>query len=110
MEIYDTPQEERDLNTIISLFPNAEIYNPNNIDAQNGYKLDGMEYFYGIIDTCDLLIFRGLPFGKIPAGVFNEIEHAKMIRKIPIVELPSFIDRKMSIDDTKLYLNEVGFR
>lgn len=32
--IYNTPQEERDLEKIKKLFTAAEIYNPNNEEAQ----------------------------------------------------------------------------
>ncbi len=107
--IYNTLQEERDLQTIKALYPEAEIYNPNNIEAQQKYKKHGMDYFLNIIESCDLLIFRGLPNMKIPAGVYKEIECA-IAKHIPVIELPCLTERKMSVDDTRLFLKECGIR
>lgn len=109
MGIYNTPQEARDVETIQKLFPQAEVFNPNCEASEDGYKISGMKYFEDIVKNCDILAFRGLPMGKIPAGVFKEIECA-ISNGIPVVELPCFTDRKMQIDDTRSYLKEIGFR
>jgi hypothetical protein len=107
--IYSTLQEERDLNIIKAIFPEAEIYNPNNSEAQQGYKERGMDYFLDIIVNCDLLIFRGLPNMKIPAGVYKEIECA-ITNLVPVIELPCLTERKMSVEDTRQFLKEIGSR
>lgn len=107
--IYNTPQEQRDLNLIKLLFPAAKIYNPNNDKAQEGAKEDGMDFFKPIVQMSDLLVFRALPDGKIPAGVCKEIEWAKEVQ-IPVIELPGFVGRQMSVDDTRQYLRELGTR
>ena len=110
MSIYNTPQEKRDLETIKILYPNTQIYNPSeDKNGEKGYKDFGMKYFTDIIDTCSLLIFRSLPHGKIPAGVFKEINYAIKNNK-PVIELPCFTNREMSVDDTRFYLKECGFR
>ena len=109
MGIYNTPQEVRDIETLKKLFPLAEIYNPNSQESEDGYKLKGMSYFEELVKGCDILAFRGLPGGKIPAGVYKEIE-CGMVNEIPVIELPCFTDRKMQIEDTRYYLKEIGFR
>lgn len=110
MSIYNSPQERRDIELIKKLFPNDQIYNPGeDEDAKEGYQKYGMDYFIEIINQCDLLIFRSAPGGKITAGVFEEISYADE-HDIPVIELPSFLNRNMSIGDTRVYLKEIGFR
>jgi len=46
---------------------------------------------------------------KIPAGVYKEIECA-IAKHIPVIELPCLTERKMSVDDTRLFLKECGIR
>jgi hypothetical protein len=104
MGIYNTTQEERDVELIKYLYPCDELYNPNNEESQIGYKEQGMNYFYSIIKDCDLLIFRGLPNGKIPAGVYGEIENA-MSNNIPIIELPCFTGRKWVFVFPSVHIN-----
>jgi hypothetical protein len=111
--IYDTEQEKRDIAIIKRLFPNVEILNPNNPEVPEHYKRKGMEYFRELIqEKCSILIFRALPNGRIPAGVAKEIEYAKEYN-IPVIELPcytNFTNRVMSVEDTRLFLNEIGYR
>jgi len=109
MGIYNTSQEPRDIETIKKLFPRAEVVNPNCKESEIGYKLCGMSYFTEIVQGCDVLVFRGLPYSKIPHGVFTEIECAAKC-SITIIELPCFTGRKMDIEDTRSYLKEIGFR
>jgi hypothetical protein len=110
MSIYHTKQESRDLDLISKLFPNDNLYNPS-LDkvSEQGYKEFGMDYFLNIVKSCDLLIFRPLPNGDIPAGVYKEIQAARD-NNISILELPSFYKRKLSIENTRNYLKEIGFR
>jgi hypothetical protein len=110
MSIYGSEQEKLDMELIRKLFPSAEIYNPaEDKEAKEGYKSLGMDYFTRIVERCDLIIFRGLPFGKISAGIYKEICCAR-IYNIPILELPTIIGRDISIEETKGYLRECGFR
>lgn len=109
--IYNTKQEERDIETIKNLFPDANIINPNTPEHQEGCKKSGLKinYFFNIVKECDALIFRGCVNGKIGAGIFGEIKIAQE-KGIPIIELPSFLDREMSINETRQMLNELGLR
>lgn len=120
LAIYDTQQEYRDELAINSfLFPHYEIINPNCIAVQeecdrmkkDGLGADIMEsIFKPLVLSCQALIFRGLPDGRIPAGVMQEITWAKKAG-LPVLELPSFgYDRKMSVGLTRQYLEEVGQR
>jgi hypothetical protein len=107
---YGTKQEQRDMDIIGELFPNCEIYNPSNDSlAEEGYKSSGMLYFLNIVKSCNLLVFRGLPNKKIPSGVFKEIKTANE-SNIPVLEIPCYTEREMSIEDTRNYLREVGYR
>ncbi len=106
---YNTKQEQRDIETITKIFADAEIINPNNPVYSEAYKTQGMELFLGLVDKCDVLVFRGCVNGKIPAGVYKEISRAKE-RQMPILELPSYIGREMTIEDTRQMLLEIGTR
>jgi hypothetical protein len=108
MVIYNSLQEERDLDLIKRLFPDAEIFNPNNPTTQEECKGE-MEYFYNIVRTCDLIVFRGLPNMKIPAGVWGEIQ-CGIENTIPSIELPCLTERKMSVEDTRQFMRDIGNR
>ena len=103
--IYGTPQEERDLELLEKL--GFTVINPNTEDNQNGYKKFGMEYSHELLKQSDLLVFRALPNGTIPAGIAQEIEWTTT----PIIELPSFADRKiLNVEQTRTWLKECGQR
>ena len=104
ISIYNTKQEERDVNTLNSL--GFEVINPNQHIHQEGYKKGGMQYFVDLANECDVIAFRAHPNGDIPAGIFKEIQTDK-----PVIELPSSIKRRaLSVDDTREYLKEMGLR
>jgi hypothetical protein len=107
--IYNTKQEQRDMEMLQNIFPNYIIINPNIEEHQIGCKENGMKYFEDIVKDCDLLVFRGCVNGKIPAGVHKEVQCAKN-NNIPIIELPCLINRAMSVDDTREMLMELGVR
>ena len=115
MGIYNTKQEERDMELLKTLFPDADIINPNCAEIQekcNQIKETGgnvMDMFEGIVKGCSVVAFRGCVNGKIGAGVWKEIMAAKECG-IPVVELPSYLDREMSVEDTRLMLTELGCR
>lgn len=109
ISLYDSEQEQKDINTIERLFPYCTIFNPNNTTSETMYKQQGMQYFKDVVSKCDLLIFRALPFGYITAGVWTEINCAKSNR-VPVLELPSLFGREMNVNDTKLFLEEIGYR
>lgn len=106
--LYNTQQETRDIVTITDL--GYMCYNPNNPICDAGYKREGMPFFHHIIEACDLVVFRGTPEGRIPAGVAYEIDYAKNLGK-PVIELPSGISlRTMTVQQTREYIAEVGKR
>ena len=105
--IYDTPQEERDINLLESL--GFTVINPNQPEHQLMCKGMGMEYFLQLTARCDALAFRAIPGIGVPAGVAKEITLAHE-RGMPVIELPSLLGRSMSIDDTREYLKECGKR
>lgn len=108
--IYNTPQEDRDMQALRMIFPDAEIHNPNNPEDSKGYQEKGMQHFYSLLaEDFDLFVFRALPGGQIPAGVAGEI-NAAITYGIPIMELPSFMGRELSVADTRHYLKEIGSR
>lgn len=66
--------------------------------------------FKNLAQTCDLLVFRALPDGRIPAGVFKEIQWA-VEAAVPVMELPSgTLSREMTVTQTRQYLKEIGQR
>jgi hypothetical protein len=105
--LYNTKQEERDIATLEKLFPQHEIFNPNCEACSEGYAQKGMKFFRRTVNDSDILAFRALPEGLIPAGVYTEIQWAIEDGKT-IIELPKLYGREMSIDDTRQYIREVG--
>lgn len=134
--LYHTPQELRDLKTLE--YCGFEVINPAGpeIEAQvqevkrafaNPTRRSLEKRFHGLADdgaavmelvfkplltpaSIDLLVFRSLPDGRIPAGVAKEIAWADA-NGIPILELPSNrSSRLMTVDQTREYLKEVGQR
>ena len=108
LAIYDTPQEKRDIATIERL--GLTVVNPNSVECDAGYERDGMKYFDRFAEECDVVIFRAIPDGGIPAGIAAEIASFQKRGK-PVIELPSgILGRVMSVDETREYLREIGHR
>lgn len=130
MAIYGTPQEQRDIATITAL--GHVVINPNTPDIEKtvtqiraevdefnrtaiaATRNAGNEImarvFLPLVEACDALAFRALPDGRIPAGVAYEICVAIEISR-PVFELPhNLLGRRMTIQETKNYLAEVGQR
>lgn len=109
ISLYNSQQEKRDLEMISLLFPNSVIDNPNNEEYSKKYKELGMDFFKQVVKRSSIVVFRALPNGKIPAGVWKEIMWARE-ENIPVIELPCFTCREMSVDDTRSFLKEIGYR
>jgi hypothetical protein len=118
MALYGTPQEVRDVALLEAL--GFDVDNPNNpVTATRCLSLHESGVDSGAImervfkpraETCDVLVFRALPDGSIPAGVAKEIEWALAAGK-PVIELPSgFRRRVLTVEQTREYLAEVGQR
>jgi len=100
--IYNTPQEKRDIELLQGL--GFDVVNPNDPKHQ---KASSMGYFIKLALSCEILAFRGLPDGRIPAGIATEIFQFDGY----IIELPSgLFHRKISVEETREYLMEVGQR
>lgn len=108
ISIYNTPQEERDIAIIRSL--GFEPIDINKKELQEAYEEKGMDVFLEFVQQSSALFFRSQINGQIGAGVWKEIEWA-MLGDIPVVELPTMmVSRIASVDETRAYLKEVGFR
>jgi hypothetical protein len=112
--IYNTHQEKRDLATLRAL--GFEIFNPNQPridqtvrDLKEAKVENYMDVFKGLVSNCQAFAFRALPGGAIPAGVQKELDWA-IEMGLPIIELPTLVGRKLSLDDTRQYLAEIGQR
>ena len=97
MGIYNTKQEERGMELLKALFPDAEIINPNCEEIQEKCKqikeADGnaMDMFEDIVKGCSVVAFRGCVNGKIGAGVWKEIMVAKAF---PLLSFPAILTVK----------------
>jgi hypothetical protein len=106
--IYGTPQERRDVAQIQQL--GFEVVNPAEAEWDALWKERGMEAKQDFAIMCDVIIFRALPDGRIPQGVFKEIREFQLRGK-PVFELPSMIvSRELSLQATRDYMAEVGQR
>jgi len=100
LNLYGTKQEVRDVQVLKDM--GFTVRNPNTDE--------GMDHFARVIrDECQALAFRALPDGQIPAGIWREIAVARS-KRLPIIELPSFYNRELSVPQTRQYLEEAGYR
>ena len=81
---YDTPREAAAIRLLEQ--HGFAVVNPNSNEHDAGYKQHGMEYFLGIVATCDALAFQRFETGQIGAGVGKEIKAASE-RDLPIYEV-----------------------
>lgn len=110
ISIDGTPQFDRDIKLIemIGFVPTPSP--EDKIEILKQYKIVGMEAFRESVETSDILIFRAFPDGSIGTGVYKEIKWA-LDKNIPIIEIPRQIERrKLSVDDTRSMLEELGNR
>lgn len=117
MSIYDTKQEDRDMETLCKL--GMTPVNPNNLHteiicAQYRRELSAErimeEVFKPMVQQCEALAFRAFPDGSISVGVAKEIQYAQEAG-LPIFELPSgLLRRSLTIDQTREVLAELGQR
>jgi len=105
LSLYGTKQEQRDVETLEAL--GFEVLNPNARIHKDAYSKFGMHYFENLVLRCDAIAFRALPDGRIPAGVSEEIKAGLKL----IIELPNNITgRSISVDETREYLRDCGYR
>jgi hypothetical protein len=115
MAIYGTQQEERDLNLLKAL--GFEVVNPNTPETKDLCDVTQMrggnvmeEVFRPMVRAAGVVAFRGLPDGTIPSGVALELDYAREYTT-PIIELPSGLARRrITLEQTREYLREVGQR
>lgn len=118
MGIYNTKQEERDIELLEEL--GFEVINPNCMETSNKFKKllekdfpyeKAFELVFGsLVFQSDLLAFRAQLDGFVGAGVAAEIEFAQSHNK-PVIELPSALYKRIATpDQTRAYLKEVGQR
>jgi hypothetical protein len=108
INLYGTEEDKR--NIVLLRWLGFQVADPNKQCFHDVYPTMGMEVFYQYIDECDLLAFKALPDGSIPAGVANEIGHARLKHK-PVFEIPGAINRRtLSVENTREYLRDVGAR
>lgn len=123
MHIYSTAQEARDIVLLEGL--GFEVVNPNGgkyrqmvENIKDSHHRAGipdagpaiMTYFEGVVYDCHVLAFRGYTSGKIPAGVWKEIQAAITLGR-PIIELPVILpSRELSVEETRAILHYEGQR
>jgi hypothetical protein len=109
ISIYNTPQERRDIELIESL--GFVVLNPNAPEHEAGYQREGMIYFENLLrQQAQTLFFRSFPDGSIPAGVAKEIAVVVEMNR-PVIELPTAIGRRtLSVEETREFLRQSGFR
>lgn len=111
--IYGTPQELRDITLLEAL--GFEVVNPSDVTIVEAYHRwleenpneNKMGFWEQLAQEQDVLAFRALPDGRIPSGVYKEIQAFDG----PILELPfALVSREMTYEATKEYLRVSGQR
>lgn len=88
LQSYHTDEEARDIALIESLgFECVNPSAPEHSRTKRGERT--MEEFCQLAASCDLLIFRAFPEGRISSGVHKELAAMRKAGK-PILELPSY--------------------
>jgi hypothetical protein len=109
LHLYGTKQEARDVKLLKAL--GFEVVNPNDPKHSVFYEEQGMEYFTGLCQSCDICAFRAYPDGSIPAGVHKEVLSAVLDMFMPVFELPWGLKRRgLPVDHTREWLGELGER
>ena len=108
MKIYGSQIEHDDVELIGKLGFHA--VNPNSqehIDAIRNMSSgsEKMDYFCDVVQSCNVLFFRALPDGSIPAGVAKEIKCAQE-RSIPVFEIPYFNRKVLTVEETRAYIKD----
>ena len=75
MEIYHTPREFKEIEIIKRYYPQAEIINPAHFQDRPGALHSNIDFFYNLVDSCDILIYSDLG-GFVTAGVALEVKRA----------------------------------
>ncbi len=112
--IHGSMQEMRDIELIAELDSHVLPFDAEVSDAvaRAEASSDSVMYvvFRPLVEKCDILFFRALPDGRIPAGIAREIHFARGFG-IPVLELPSgIVHRTMTTAETMEYLQESGQR
>jgi len=116
MHLYGTAQEERDIETLELL--GYIVLNPSDKHIQEQFRKwqadfqdkEYMLFFDYLIGECDIFAFRRHVDGKIPAGVWKEIQYAENQGKI-VFELPTILpSHELSVAETRKYLELNGQR
>jgi hypothetical protein len=108
MKIYGSQIEHDDVELIGKLGfhavnPNSQVH----IDAIRNMSSgsEKMDYFCDVVQSCNVLFFRALPDGSIPAGVAKEIKCAQE-RSIPVFEIPYFNRKVLTVEETRAYIKD----
>jgi hypothetical protein len=110
ISIDGTPQCKRDLDLIQELGFTPYPVGLDKEKALERYREIGMDAFRPYVEACSALVFRSFVNGRIGAGVYQEIEWARSAG-IPVLEFPSqIVMRRLSIEETRATLAELGQR
>lgn len=77
---YGTERQEKAIASITAYFADVgrpiKLENPDQPHHKAGYAVSGMEYFKGVVEDCQGLVFMRFPNGAIGSGVGREIRWA----------------------------------
>ena len=72
---YFSKQAHEALNAIENKFPSANILNPAKLRSQE------MSFYLTLVESANIIIFMTNPRLRVGKGVFDEIQHAKSLKK-----------------------------
>lgn len=111
---YDTPREAEAVRLLEQ--HGFTVVNPNGSEHDAAYKHQGMQYFLGMVATCDALAFQRFATGQVGAGVGKEI-HVATAYSLPVYEIADNALRQvdgatavgdaMSVDETRALLRAI---
>lgn len=109
-------QEETDAVELLKSM-GYEVVNPSDKKIVEGFELfkkdnpseSSMDYFLGVVKTCDLLAFSAVEDDKLTSGVVKEVLYA-LGNKMPVLEIHTIDSlnpkRFMSLEKTREYLKK----
>jgi len=76
MVVYGTRREREELEIIRRKAPGAEIVNPAHYSGDPSKTHEHMEFYHGLVDDCDVVVYSDIGGEFISAGVGQEVEYA----------------------------------
>jgi len=106
---YGTRREREELNIIRRKAPDAEVINPARYSGDPGKTHEHMEFYHGLVDECDVVVYSDVEGEFISAGVGEEVGYALEKGK-PVYRIDHNTRRLVRVYGEAKHLSRTGTR